>query len=64
MELAKNQNLVIIPVVNKIDLPQARIEETKKEFSKLREKVLFTEPENLEVTFVEDEIAEIIEKEM
>jgi len=39
-------------------------EETKKEFSKLREKVLFTEPENLEVTFVEDEIAEIIEKEM
>jgi len=37
LELAKNQNLVIIPVVNKIDLPQARIEETKKELTDLLE---------------------------
>lgn len=35
LELAKKQELVIIPVVNKIDLPQARIEETKEELSKL-----------------------------
>jgi len=28
LELARKQNLVIIPVVNKIDLPQARVEET------------------------------------
>jgi GTP-binding protein LepA len=35
LELAKKQNLVIIPVVNKIDSPQARIEETKKEISNL-----------------------------
>ena len=31
LDLAKHQNLVIIPVINKIDSPQARIEETKKE---------------------------------
>ncbi|MDP2967279.1 MAG: GTP-binding protein, partial [bacterium] len=29
LDLAKRQNLLIIPAVNKIDLPQARIEETK-----------------------------------
>ncbi|MCX6759164.1 MAG: translation elongation factor 4 [Candidatus Nealsonbacteria bacterium] len=29
LDLAKMQNLLIIPVVNKIDLPQAKIEETK-----------------------------------
>jgi GTP-binding protein LepA len=29
LDLAKRQNLLIIPVVNKIDLPQAKIEETK-----------------------------------
>ncbi len=33
LELAKKQNLVIIPVINKIDLLQARIEETKEELS-------------------------------
>lgn len=35
LELAKRQNLVIIPAVNKIDLPQARIEETKEELANL-----------------------------
>ncbi len=35
LELAKNQKLVIIPVVNKIDLPQAKIEETKEEIANL-----------------------------
>ena len=35
LELAKKQNLVIIPAVNKIDLPQARIKETKAEMSQL-----------------------------
>jgi len=31
LELAKKQNLVIIPVINKIDSPQANISQTKKE---------------------------------
>lgn len=31
LDLAKQQNLVIIPVINKIDLPQAQIQETEKE---------------------------------
>lgn len=35
LELAQKQNLVIIPVINKIDLPQARITETEKEISDL-----------------------------
>ncbi len=35
LELAKKQNLVIIPAVNKIDFPQARTEETKLELAKL-----------------------------
>jgi GTP-binding protein LepA len=35
LEMARKQNLAIIPVVNKIDLPQARIEETKKEMADL-----------------------------
>jgi GTP-binding protein LepA len=35
LELAKKQNLVIIPAVNKIDSPQARIEETKEELTNL-----------------------------
>jgi len=35
LELAKKQNMVIVPVVNKIDSPQARIEETKKELAGL-----------------------------
>jgi len=35
LELAQKQNLEIIPVVNKIDLIQARIEETKKEIADL-----------------------------
>ena len=35
LELAKKQNLVIIPVVNKIDLPQTRIDENKEELARL-----------------------------
>jgi len=35
LSLAQEQNLVIIPVVNKIDLAQARTEETVKEISQL-----------------------------
>ncbi len=35
LELARKQNLVIIPVVNKIDLPQVKIEETKEEIANL-----------------------------
>jgi len=35
LELAKGQNLVIIPAVNKIDSPQAKIGETKTDLAKL-----------------------------
>ncbi|MFH1575893.1 MAG: translation elongation factor 4 [Candidatus Nealsonbacteria bacterium] len=35
LELAKNQKLVIVPVINKIDSPQAKIEETEKEMMSL-----------------------------
>jgi len=35
LELAKEQNLVIVPAVNKIDLPQARVEEVILETSEL-----------------------------
>ena len=35
LELAREQNLVIIPVINKIDLPQARVEETEREIADL-----------------------------
>ncbi|MDP2663845.1 MAG: GTP-binding protein, partial [bacterium] len=35
LELARKQNLKIIPAINKIDLPQVRIEETQKAFSEL-----------------------------
>lgn len=35
LELAKKQNLIILPVVNKIDVPEARIDETKEQLSKL-----------------------------
>ena len=35
LEMARAQNLVIIPVINKIDLPQARVEETEKEIADL-----------------------------
>ncbi len=35
LNMAKEQGLVIVPVVNKIDLPGARIEETKKEIISL-----------------------------
>jgi GTP-binding protein LepA len=35
LDLAKKQNLAILAVANKIDVPEARIDETKKELSKL-----------------------------
>ena len=35
LQLAKDQNLNIIPVVNKIDLPHAKVEESVKEISQL-----------------------------
>lgn len=35
LELARKQNLVIIPAVNKIDSPQAKTKETKEEIAKL-----------------------------
>ncbi len=35
LELAKSHNLKIVPVINKIDLPQAQIENTKEEISKI-----------------------------
>jgi len=35
LEQARKQNLVIIPVINKIDLPHAKIEETSQELSEL-----------------------------
>jgi GTP-binding protein LepA len=35
LELTKKQNLVIIPVINKIDLAQARVKETEKEIADL-----------------------------
>ena len=35
LEMARNQNLVIIPVINKIDLPQAEIEKVEKEICNL-----------------------------
>ena len=37
LDLAKEQNLVIIPVVNKIDLPQAKIEQATTEIAELLE---------------------------
>ncbi|MFA5742595.1 MAG: translation elongation factor 4 [Candidatus Paceibacterota bacterium] len=35
LEMARKEGITIIPVVNKIDLPQARVEETKKELASL-----------------------------
>jgi GTP-binding protein LepA len=35
LEMAKQEKLVIIPVINKIDVPQARTEETEKEIAEL-----------------------------
>lgn len=35
LEMARNSNLVIIPVINKIDLPVAEVEETKQEIVEL-----------------------------
>ena len=43
IELAKKQNLVIIPVINKIDMPAAKIEESVEELAK----VLGVEPDKV-----------------
>jgi len=37
LHLAQEQDLIIIPVINKIDLPQVRIEETEKEMTQIIE---------------------------
>jgi GTP-binding protein LepA len=64
LELAKKQDLVIIPAVNKIDSPQARIEETKKEISEMlnipREDIF--EISAKQGTNVEKLLAAVIEK--
>ncbi|HOL90325.1 MAG TPA: translation elongation factor 4 [Candidatus Pacearchaeota archaeon] len=64
LDLAKEQNLIIIPVINKIDLDQARVKETKKEVSDL---LNINENEILEVSAksginVEKILERIIEK--
>lgn len=64
LELAKKQNLLIIPAVNKIDSPQARIKETKEELSNLLslpENEIF-EISGKEGTNVEKLLVSIIEK--
>ena len=43
LNLARNQGLMIIPAINKIDLPNARTEQVKEELSRL----LGTEPETI-----------------
>jgi len=64
LELAKGQKLVIIPVLNKIDSAQARIQETKKELADL---LNITEDEIFEIsakqgTNVEKLLEAVIEK--
>ena len=64
IDLAKKQNLVIIPVVNKIDMPAARIEESCQELAS----VLGIAPESVikisakNGTGVEDVLKAIVEK--
>ena len=64
LELAKKQNLVIIPAVNKIDSPQARIKETKEELAHLlnvkNEEIFSISAKN--GTNVEQLLAAVIEK--
>lgn len=64
LELAKKQNLVIIPAVNKIDSPQARIEETKEELAYLlqisKEEIFAVSAKN--GTNVEQLLMAVIEK--
>jgi len=62
LELAKNQNLVIIPVINKIDSPQARITETKEEIAKLISSNEIYEISAKVGTNVEDLLNKVIEK--
>ncbi len=64
IDLAKRQNLVIIPVINKIDMPAARVEESCQELAN----VLGVKPEEVlkisakNGTGVEDVLQAIIEK--
>jgi len=64
LEMAKKENLVIIPAINKIDLLNAQIEKTEKEISLLlgveKEEILKISAKN--GTGVEDLILKIIEK--
>jgi GTP-binding protein LepA len=64
LELAKKQNLIIIPAINKIDSPQARAKETKEELANL---LNISEEEIFEIsgklgTNVEKLIEAVIEK--
>lgn len=64
LEQAQKQNLVIIPVVNKIDLAQARIKETKAELASL---LKISEDEIFEIsakrgTNVDKLLEEVVEK--
>ncbi|KKT57652.1 MAG: Elongation factor 4 [Candidatus Giovannonibacteria bacterium GW2011_GWC2_44_9] len=64
VELAKSLNLKIIPVINKIDLPQARIAETKEEiknlFGEVAENILLVSAKTGEG--VENLLEEIVKK--
>jgi len=64
IELARKQNLVIIPVVNKIDMPAANVEESIEELAMVlgisRDEVLKISAKN--GTGVEDVLQRIIEK--
>ncbi len=60
--LAQKQNLVIIPVINKIDLPSARLKETEKELSRLCHKTEILKISAKQGTNVEQLLQEIIKK--
>ncbi|MDD5145596.1 MAG: translation elongation factor 4 [Candidatus Pacebacteria bacterium] len=64
LELAKKQNLVIIPALNKIDSPQARTEEAKEELAYLlniqKEEIFSVSAKN--GTNVEQVLSAVIEK--
>jgi GTP-binding protein LepA len=64
LELAQRENLIILPAINKIDLPQAQIERTLKEMAKILE---IEEKEILKIsakegTNVESLLFEVIRK--
>jgi len=67
LSLAEKEGLVIIPAVNKIDLPNARIKETKEEISHILNEGIFAPKDILEIsakqgTNVEKVLKKIIER--